>query len=254
MIKYHGTPFSGGSQTAIRSLAGKHAMVSFAAPKQIDIVAEMCQSFCIDNGAFTAWKQGTRYDMEKYAEFIHKWHKHPGFDWYILPDVIDGTADDNMAMIAKWRTVIGDYKVFGKGVPVWHMHEPLEVLKTLCHAYDRVALGSSGEYAVVGDPKWWGRMADAMDVCTDEHGMPNAKLHGLRMLDPTVFSHLPLASADSTNVARNIGMDGRWKGPYTPASKEARAAILMERIEGHAAAARWAGSGVGAAPNGELFG
>lgn len=49
--------------------------------------------------------------------------------------------------------------------------------------------------------------------------------------NPAVFEHVPLASADSTNVARNIGIDARWKGTYAPASKETRAAVLVERIE-----------------------
>ena len=97
-------------------------------------------------------------------------------------------------------------------------------------------------------------MAEAMDVACDSDGYPKAKLHGLRMLDPTVFSHFPFASADSTNVARNCGLDVRWNGPYAPRSRRMRALILMERIEAHAAAHRWAGSGVGAAQNGELFG
>lgn len=38
--------------------------------------------------------------------------------------------------------------------------------------------------------------------------------------------------ADSTNVARNIGIDKAWqKSAYAPASKETRAAVLVERIE-----------------------
>ncbi|HGF0958712.1 TPA: class I SAM-dependent methyltransferase [Yersinia enterocolitica] len=62
-------------------------------------------------------------------------------------------------------------------------------------------------------------------------GQPITKLHGLRMLNPTIFTRLPLASADSTNVARNIGIDSAWKGTYSPQSKETRASILVERIE-----------------------
>ncbi len=46
-------------------------------------------------------------------------------------------------------------------------------------------------------------MAQAMAQACDL-GRPRVKLHGLRMLDVEVFSRLPLASADSTNVARNI--------------------------------------------------
>ena len=81
-------------------------------------------------------------------------------------------------------------------------------------------------------------MAEIMDVaCVD--GKPRRKLHGLRMLDPGVFSKLPLSSADSTNVARNIGIDQRWKGSYTVRSRSVRSLILMERIERHASAAYW---------------
>jgi hypothetical protein len=42
------------------------------------------------------------------------------------------------------------------------------------------------------------------------------RLHGLRMLNPEVFSRLPFASADSTNIGRNIGIDQAWRGT-TPA-------------------------------------
>jgi len=253
MIHYHGTPFSGDNRVAIRALEGKHAMVSFADPKQLEIVAEVCQTFTFDNGAFTAWKQGKDFNIDAYADWVNDWCHHPGFDWYIIPDVIDGSSSENMAMIARWRELV-DYKVFAMGVPVWHMHEDIEVLAELCHAYRRVALGSSGDYAVVGNKKWWTRMADAMGVATDDQGRPKAKLHGLRMLDPTVFSHLPLASADSTNVARNIGICQKWKGTYQPKTKEVRAAILMERIEAHCSASRWCKDSAGIQHNGELFG
>ncbi|MDR9993265.1 hypothetical protein PTZ59_24650, partial [Enterobacter hormaechei subsp. steigerwaltii] len=61
---------------------------------------------------------------------------------------------------------------------------------------------------------------------------PITKLHGLRMLNADIFRHIPLSSADSTNVARNIGIDKAWdKSAYAPASKETRAAVLVERIE-----------------------
>lgn len=51
------------------------------------------------------------------------------------------------------------------------------------------------------------------------------------MLNPKIFAELPLSSADSTNVARNIGIDKAWKGTYVPKSKELRAEIMVERIE-----------------------
>lgn len=52
------------------------------------------------------------------------------------------------------------------------------------------------------------------------------------MLNKDIFTHVPLSSADSTNVARNIGIDKSWVGsPYAPASKETRTQVLVERIE-----------------------
>ncbi len=81
------------------------------------------------------------------------------------------------------------------------------------------------------------------------HGGPvtpnTAALHGLRMLNPTIFSYLPLSSADSTNVARNIGLDNKWDSPYCPRSREVRAIVLADRIERHAAANRWSGMVIG---------
>ena len=243
MIHYHGTPMTGHDWPHLQ-LARRHAMVSFAAPQQIETIAEICQSFVLDNGAFSAWTRGEPLDIDGFRDWAVIWAKHPGCDWYLIPDVIDGNESDNDALLDGWD---------GMGVPVWHLHESLDRLDRLCEAYPRIAFGSSAQYATVGNALWWGRMAEAMEVACDTDGMPRTKFHGLRMLDPTIFSHLPFSSADSTNVARNIGIDSAWRGTYTPASKSARAAILMERIEMHGSARRWCATN-GIQQNMELIG
>ena len=73
----------------------------------------------------------------------------------------------------------------------------------------------------------------------DLEGRPLAKFHGLRMLNPKIFTMLPFASADSTNVGRNIGIDQAWRGTYQPPNKDMRAAVMRSRIETHNAPARW---------------
>ncbi len=253
MIRYHGTDFNGSDQP-ILAVQGRHAMVSYARPAQLPEVAEMAQSFALDNGAFSAWRHEKPFDLEGCAEWITLWHRHPGCDWYLLPDVIDGDHHDNAKMRATWfKRVSSD--VWSMGVPVWHLHEPLSVLQEfLSWPGRRIALGSSGEYSEPGTPGWWTRMAEAMKVICDEEGRPRVKLHGLRMLDPTIFSHLPLSSADSTNASRNIGIDSRWTGAYSPSSRRMRALILMERIEAHAAAYRWNGATAGVQQNLDLIG
>ncbi|HIG2856041.1 TPA: hypothetical protein ACYFNA_005354, partial [Klebsiella pneumoniae] len=118
------------------------------------------------------------------------------------------------------------------GAPVWHMNEPDERFIQLCNEFPRVAIGSMGEYDAKRPRRCVARLRDLIRHVVDENGYPICKLHGLRMLNADIFRHIPLSSADSTNVARNIGIDKSWqKSAYAPASKETRAAVLVERIE-----------------------
>lgn len=225
MIHYHGTPVGGSRQDAARFLRGRHALVPFSYPEDIGIVAEVCQSFCLDNGAFTVWKQGGQLDVDGYIKWANEWSRHPGFDFALIPDVIDGDEAQNDALLRAWPKVL-------PGAPVWHMQESLARLQWLARNFRIVALGSSGQYASVATPEWWGRMNEAMRAVCDDHGRPICKLHGLRMLDPQVFRHLPLSSADSTNAAVSSGLLSRF-GMYVPPTKSQRAAVIAERIEAH---------------------
>lgn len=231
MIHYHGGPITPES-AAVRVWRARHAFVSYAAPGQINTAAAYAQSFALDNGAFSFWRAGKPTDWPGYYAFVDEWRSHPGCDWALIPDVIDGDESANDDLIAAWP--FHDF-----GVPVWHLHESIDRLARLCVEWPRVAIGSSGDYATVGNASWWLRMGAALARVNGPDGRPLAKLHGLRMLNPKVFERLPLASADSTNVARNIGIDQAWRGTYTPASKETRGQILAERIEMFNSAGAW---------------
>lgn len=234
MIHYHGTPISGDAQGMARFLVGRHALVSFAYPAAVSVVADACQSFVLDNGAFTAWRQGKPLDVTGYMRWVHQWCLHPGFDWALIPDVIDGTEEENDKLLARWC----NFGLKRYGVPVWHMHESIDRLQKLCMDWRIVALGSSGEWPNPGAHKWWDRMTEAMEAICDVDGRPPCKLHGLRMLDPRVFSDLPLASADSTNAGVNAGSVSRF-GSYTPPSAYQRAAVIADRIEAVNSAPCW---------------
>lgn len=234
MIHYHGLPITP-ETAAATAIGGGHAFVSFSDSRQLALAASVCQSFALDNGAFGAWRAGK--PIEDWSEF-YRWAREcrriPSCDFAVIPDVIDGDEQANDELLKAWPLP----KWFG--APVWHMHESLARLQVLVSEWPRVCIGSSGDFAVVGTSAWWSRMAQAMRVACDEDGYPLARLHGLRMLNPEVFSRLPLASADSTNIGQNVGIDSNWsRGNYLPATKEARARVMRERIESHNALARW---------------
>jgi len=236
MIHYHGTPIGGTRQDTAKFLVGRHALIPFGRKDDVGAVLEYCQSFVLDNGAFSHWKAGKgEIDFDAYWKWVHSIYQHPGFDWALIPDIIDGTEADNVDWVMKWIRIGGR----AKGVPVWHMHESFEWLEYLIDNFQTVALGSSGEYKSPGTSKWWRRMSIVISVCCDQYGRPKCKLHGLRMLDPDIFTRLPLASADSTNAAVNSGSLSRF-GSYIPPTSSQRAAVIAERIECNNSSALWA--------------
>lgn len=97
---------------------------------------------------------------------------------------------------------------------------------------------SSGQWRSPGTDAWWKRMGAAMDAICDDQGRPVCRLHGLRMLDPTIFQHLPFASADSTNAAVNGGSISRF-GMYAPPTAGQRANVIADRVEAYNSAPVW---------------
>jgi hypothetical protein len=229
MKHYHGTPMGGKRQDVARILQGRYALIPFGRIEDLPVAAEVCRGFCFDNGAFTAWRKGEPItDWHGYYRLCYEWRHHPRFEFALIPDVIDGTEADNDELLNDWPRGAA-------GVPVWHLHESIDRLKRLARNWLTVALGSSGVWATPGTEGWWQRMDEAMAaVCGN--GRPNCKLHGLRMLDPAIFTRLPLASADSTNVAQN--KQRPWSTYEAPTVWQ-KAEVLASRIEAHQSAAEW---------------
>ena len=197
----------------------------FPCNNDLGIVADVCKSFVFDNGAFTVWKKGGQVDVDGYTRWAEEWYRHPGFTWAFLPDVIDD-EETNDDLIRQWPEEL-------RGVPVWHLHESTERLQRLARS-----LGSFGQCATPGTGPWWRQMGAAMDAVCDEQSRPMCRLHGLRMLDPAIFQHLPFASADSTNAAVNGGSISRF-GMYAPHTAGQRANVIADRIEAHNISTIW---------------
>lgn len=238
MIHYHGGPLGGNSQDKVRFYHSRHALVPFTYQEDLGVVTDVCQSFCFDNGAFTAWKKGISINFEEYYQWVDDYKNHPGFDFALLPDVIDGTEEQNDMMVESAPNSLHKFLV-----PVWHMHESFERFDRLASLFRTVAIGSSGAYPTPGANIWWERMTAFMNHICDEKGKPPCKLHGLRMLNPKIFSKLPLSSADSTNAATKVNLNQQRFGTYKPAKGWQRAVVVADRAEAFNSAAYWGENG-----------
>jgi len=240
MIHYHGSSIGGYSDEHHRFYDNRHVFVSFARTEDMGIVAAHASSFAFDNGAYTAWRKGKKYDWRRYAQWCKDWCRHPGFDWCVIPDVIDGDEKQNDLMISRfvnWDGWRGE-RWHCRMAPVFHLHESLERLDRLVKGWDIVCLGSSGDYATPGTESWWYRISEIMRVACDDSGRPRTKLHGLRMLDARILERLPLHSADSTRAARR-SVDTWMYGTYVPPTRAQRITVLADRIEQWKSAPRY---------------
>lgn len=191
-IHYHGLPLT--PEVMLLDLAGKHVCISYATKResQVGTCLKLMQSIMFDNGAFTIHQQGGALDAQAYYAWLRPMLSAP--HWAVIPDIIDGTVDQQRALVATWP--------FSRrrGAPVWHLGLPIEYLIELAAEWPRVCLGSSGTYWQVGSAPWKRRMrevGEALAAIDDP-----AEIHGLRMMNEA--GNWPfLASVDSVNVSRN---------------------------------------------------
>lgn len=192
-MKYHGTPITPKAQ--LERMQGRNFCVSFERPDNLKHCQRIAQSLMLDNGAFSAKTRGAEFDLNGFYEWIEPVLAHP--HWGVVPDVIDGTVEQQREMVATWPF----RREFG--MPVWHLGLPIDYLIELCDDWGRVCFGSAGAYWQIGTPSWCGRMDEAFNALVLAFGSQLPWVHGLRMLGQAE-GPWPLASADSTNVAQNF--------------------------------------------------
>lgn len=230
MIHYHGTPIT--PRAVLHTLAGRFFCTSFAAPNDVAECHRIGQGNMLDNGAFSSWRGGKQPDWDGYYAWAEPWLDWPT-TWAVIPDVIDGDEEANDRLLREWFQ-----QRLPKGAPVWHMHESIDRLRRLCHGYERVCIGSSGRFSVVGSDSWHRRMTEAMnDVCGGS-GVAPTWLHMLRGMSLSGDIY-PFASVDSTDVAQNHNrphntaakIADRWDGlQCTPHWQEVALTAALEGV------------------------
>ena len=197
MLKYHGTPITP-KAVFMEAMKGRNCLIPFTQKQDLKKAFGICDKILIDNGAYTIWRQGISIDWNDYYDWIDGIYGE--INYFFIPDVIDGTEEENDLLISNYLKRYSDDK---KGIPVWHIDESLHRLQTLMDSFDYIAFGSSGKYRQLGTEQWHKRMNDAMAIICNKGGIPKVKIHMLRCLNPKIFTQYPFYSGDSTNLAQN---------------------------------------------------
>jgi len=240
MIHYHGTPLGGSYDRMDKFCRGRNFLIPFPRPDDLSIVADLCQSFIFDNGAFSYWKKGTPVkDWSDYYSWVKEWCRHPRFNFAIIPDVIGGTEEENNELFVEWfkraKIDLDEEKEFNgnwvEGAPVWHFSESLERLRYLMQHANVVCIANDDyERWIRGGENYHQRIEEAMSVLCDSSGRPRRKIHGLAMLSNSIVERYPFYSADSSYAAQSSRLDSRF-GMYKPPSNWMRLQVLASRIE-----------------------
>lgn len=177
--------------------------MSFANPGDAEWCLQNGQSVLWDNGEYVFYRrrlalaaQGVaapELDRAKFYAWVEPKLGHP--HWAVIPDVIDGTIEQQKELVAQWP--------FPKSLsaPVWHTGLSVDYLLELADNWPRICFGSSGAYWQVGSASWERRTDEAFNALEKRGLRPWVHmLRGLAMCG----DRWPFASADSVNVARNF--------------------------------------------------
>jgi hypothetical protein len=92
-------------------MSGKHFCVSFADKRDGDWCLLNAQSVMWDNGAFSSYTKGKTTDWKGYYEWLESRLSHP--HWAVVPDVIDGSVDDNIMFWFLWKILASRFCSLG---------------------------------------------------------------------------------------------------------------------------------------------
>ena len=141
----------------------------------------------LDSGAFSAFSQKTKINIDQYADFIHK-HKA---DLNVYAN-LDSIGDPQQTQKNQ------DY-LEAQGLnplPVFHYGENIKILEGLIEKYDYIALGGMVPIPSKTLIHW---LDFVWEYLCDEEGRPKIKVHGFGMTTRHLIKRYPWFSIDSTS-------------------------------------------------------
>ena len=206
----HGTPIT--PKRLLPQLKGGSFCVSYMNPEQLDECIDLVgkdQILILDNGAFTAWKQGLTLD-DAWWDGFYAW-ANAAMDRCpqavaVIPDVIDGNEEENLKLIAKALRQ-DKLKYPERAMAIWHLNESLEQLEKLFKIFNFVGFGSCQEFDIARNKTGSAYMEKIREVFAHmnywqmKYKKDRPWIHMMRGLG--VFHKIGFDSADSCNIAIN---------------------------------------------------
>jgi len=157
----------------------------------------------LDSGAYSAFTQGIKIDIQEYIEFIKKYKRH--LEVYANLDVIKNPD-------ATFRNQLIMEKAGLEPLPVFHFGSDIKWLRRyIDRGHDYIALGVAQNNTTDKLSPWLDTLFSK--YLTDSDGMPIIKVHGFAVTNFTVMLRYPWYSVDSTSWI----ITARTGGVYVPA-------------------------------------
>ena len=146
--------------------------------------------FFADSGAYTAATLGVPIDLNEYAVWLRQWQHR--LDPYANLDVLF----DVEASAANQREL---EKLGLHPAPVWHLGEPVTVLREMVERHDFVAVGNMVS-AAKRNPKLWNLLDLVHTIAADN----DCGLHGFGLSSWPMIVRWPWRSVDSSSVGASF--------------------------------------------------
>lgn len=187
MKVYYVGPAGSDFATYSQQMAGRRVLYSFATCHGTDL-PESIAGYCLDSGAFTAWKQGRKIDIDRLVAW---YERHDTAEFKLTLDVIGGSEADQKENLRILERAGQDV------VPVFHgpRLESWKWFDELCERYPLIAIGSvipSNASPLV--THWLQQIFNR--IWDPKTGKPRVRVHGLRMC--IRMSEFPFDSVDGS--------------------------------------------------------
>jgi hypothetical protein len=157
----------------------------------------------IDSGAFSAFTQKTKIDIQEYIEFIKD-----------NLDVISVYA--NLDVIGDPKGTLKNQRIMEKSglkpLPCFHFNEPIRYLELYIKEYEYIALGGMVPISTPALSVWLDGLFSRY-IC-DKDGMPKVKVHGFGLTTMKLMLRYSWFSVDSTSWVMNSRMGSVYVPKY----------------------------------------